>query len=172
MATSKELLTNLADELRTLTNTTDKMGLSKMAEHVSDANAEVDEQSAVVDELMAALQGKSVPGGSETPAYETCTVHVKAQRAGTIHLSYITLADGVPTCVAPCSTYAYDDDIEVIVGSFIVFGANATAPTYFPMTVTGDIECINSSSLTMQTANTCGFVFKINGDGTITSNSY
>lgn len=88
MATSKELLTNLADELRTLTNTTDKMGLSVMAGHVSDANTEVDEQSAVVDELMAALQGKSVPGGSGG-SVETCTVTVNCLNTMKVYLDLV-----------------------------------------------------------------------------------
>ena len=88
MATSKELLTNLADELRTLTNTTDKMGLSVMAGHVSDANAEVDEQDALVTELMAALQGKSVPGGSGG-AVETCTLTLSTDVTGAYLTRYV-----------------------------------------------------------------------------------
>ena len=67
MATSKELLTNLADELRTLTNTTDKMGLSVMAGHVSDANNEIDTSDALVEQIISAMSGKSVP--------ERATVH-------------------------------------------------------------------------------------------------
>ena len=91
--TVSSLLTNLADELRTLTNTTDKMGLSVMAGHVSDANTEVDEQSAVVDELMAALQGKSVPGGGGGVEYEVVTIPAGATSA-TYALPRVTHAYG------------------------------------------------------------------------------
>lgn len=64
VVTVSSLLTNLADELRTLTNTTDKMGLSVMAGHVSDANTEVDEQDTMVEQIIAAMSGKAV--GSES----------------------------------------------------------------------------------------------------------
>lgn len=74
MATAKELLTNLANNLRDLTNTTDEMGLSKMAEHVGNASAETDEQDALVEQLMTAMQGKSVQGGNGS--VETCTLTI------------------------------------------------------------------------------------------------
>lgn len=95
MATSKELLTNLADELRTFTNTSDKMGLSKMAEHVAEANDEVDSQDALVEQLISAMQGKSVPGGDASGGiqYEIITIPAGATSA-TYTLPRVTHAYG------------------------------------------------------------------------------
>lgn len=166
MATSKELLTNLADELRTLTNTTDKMGLSVMAGHVSDANTEVDEQSAVVDELMAALQGKSVPGGSSgTSTYETCTVTLTSGDTG-YAVMYYTLEDNEPVCKTifdGMSNFNYT--IEPIVGSYIVFGcAGCIAPLYITLSGTGSYASLSSKTIPL---NTWGVTIQITGDGTI-----
>ena len=68
-----------------------------MAEHVSDANTEVDEQDVLVTELMEALQGKSVPGGG-SGSVETCTVNLTISDAGAPSFLYVFgthLIDGV-----------------------------------------------------------------------------
>lgn len=57
-------MTAIADEIRELSGTTAAMGLDAMAAHVSDANAEVDEQAIMIEELLGALDGKSAPEGS------------------------------------------------------------------------------------------------------------
>ena len=79
MATSKELLTNLADEIRVLSGTTEPLGLTEMATSVNDANDEVADQTDLIAQIASALQGKSVPGGGGSSgggSIETCTVTV------------------------------------------------------------------------------------------------
>lgn len=164
MATSKELLTNLADELRTLTNTTDKMGLSVMAGHVSDANDDIDASDALVEQIMSAMSGKSVP-----PAYETCTVTISNYRGGSFHIEYYTLQDGVPVMKSECSQNAYSNyAIDVIVGSHMVAGVCSLAPGTNPNTITGGIVRADSSTDYTQPAGTGGMCFLVTGDGSIT----
>lgn len=56
-------MTAIADEIRTLSGTTDPMGLDAMATNVSNANEEIADQEALMEQLRSALEGKSVGGG-------------------------------------------------------------------------------------------------------------
>lgn len=130
-----------------------------------------DTQAVQIAEIAAALDGKAVSGGgSSLPVYETCVVHIKSAKAGSTQLVYYTLENGVPICkaIGP-KMLPFDVDIDVIVGSHVVFGIPTTVQAYVPMTITGDITCINSSSTTGQPGESCGYVFKINGTSTITA---
>ena len=141
MATSKELFTNLADELRDLTNTTDKMGLSKMAEHVADANDEVDEQSTMIDELLTALEGKAVGGGSGA-GVETCTVTITTYAPIYVYLGTHTTYDGElhfndnggetsedPVVISGNSAGEYVVN-DIVVGSVIEISAYSPNPEF------------------------------------------
>lgn len=71
--TVSSVLTDLADEIRVLSGTTEPLGLSEMATNVNDANDEVADQTDLIAQLASALQGKSVPGGGEDVTAETET---------------------------------------------------------------------------------------------------
>lgn len=59
-------MTALADEIRTLSGTTDAMGLDAMKTHVSEANDEVNNQVELLAQVVVALDGKAASGGSDT----------------------------------------------------------------------------------------------------------
>ena len=58
-------MTAIADEVRTLSGTTDKLSLDEMAFHTREANTEVSEQAEMIQQLKNTLQGKVAPGASE-----------------------------------------------------------------------------------------------------------
>lgn len=62
-----ESLTNIADEIRTLSGTTASMGLDAMKTHIEDANSEVDSQVELLAQAVAALEGKASGGGVTLP---------------------------------------------------------------------------------------------------------
>lgn len=66
-------MTALADEIREISGETGKLGIDAMTTKVSEANDQVAEIESLISELDAALDGKSVSGGSGA-AVETCTV--------------------------------------------------------------------------------------------------
>lgn len=70
-----ESLTAIADEVRTLSGTTELMGLDAVATNVGEANTEIDNQVELLAQAVAALEGK-VSGSGGGAAVETCTVTV------------------------------------------------------------------------------------------------
>ena len=60
----------LADEIRELSGTTAKIGLDDMTTHVANANTEIDDQATLLEQAIAALEGKAAGSGG---AVETCT---------------------------------------------------------------------------------------------------
>ena len=73
-------MTAIADEIRTLSGTTEAMGLDAMATNVGNANSEVDNQADLISQIVTALEGKAVggPGGN----IETCAVTIELHPTG------------------------------------------------------------------------------------------
>lgn len=61
-----ETLTNIADEVRTLSGTADLMGLDAMANHVGNANTEIAGQEGLIAQIARALGGKANNGGGDS----------------------------------------------------------------------------------------------------------
>lgn len=57
-----EKMTAIANEVRTLSGVSDKLGLDEMASHTKDANTEVDTQKDLIQQIAEALQGKAALG--------------------------------------------------------------------------------------------------------------
>ena len=66
-------MTALADEIRELSGTTEKIGLDDMTTHVANANTEIDDQTALLEQAIAALEGKTAVG-SPAPVLQDKTV--------------------------------------------------------------------------------------------------
>lgn len=77
-------MTAIADEIRVLSGTTETMGLDAMATNVGNANDEIAEQAALIEQIAAGLVGKmgSGSGGSGTGSVEACTVTLQCYESG------------------------------------------------------------------------------------------
>ena len=67
-------MTALADEVRTLAGTTAKLGIDAMTTNVQSANSEVENQTTLLAQAIAALEGKTAGGGSAAPVLQNKTV--------------------------------------------------------------------------------------------------
>ena len=65
-----ESLTAIADEVRTLSGTTELMGLDDMATNVGEANTEIDNQVELLAQAVAALEGKASGSGVTLPTLD------------------------------------------------------------------------------------------------------
>lgn len=73
----KDDLQPLADEIKELGGVSGAITLGQMETKLQDANAEISEQDALVEQLISAMQGKSVPPSvGEGGSIETCTVTI------------------------------------------------------------------------------------------------
>lgn len=73
MSTVNSKMTAIADEIRTLTNTTEPMGLDAMATNIETANTATTTQESLISQIQTALIGKAGSGGNNEPV-ETATV--------------------------------------------------------------------------------------------------
>ena len=72
MSTVNSKMTAIADEIRTLTNTTEAMGLDAMATNIETANTATTTQESLISQIQTALIGKAA-GGSGSGGIETVT---------------------------------------------------------------------------------------------------
>lgn len=82
-------MTAIANEIRTLSGTTGKMGLDAMATNVNEANAEISEQENLIGQIVAALENKAAGGGSANIETCTVTVDIGAPISGNIVCKYV-----------------------------------------------------------------------------------
>ena len=67
-----EKMTAIANEVRTISDTDEAIGLDKMAEYLNGANAEVNSQTELIAQIQSALEGKVV--GSSEPVLQNKTI--------------------------------------------------------------------------------------------------
>lgn len=85
MATVNEKMTAIADPIRTLMGATGALGLDAMASNLTGANTEVADQTALIAQIIEALEGKAGAGAPEINGFPF--------QAGTITLSAATTED-------------------------------------------------------------------------------
>ena len=95
MTTVNSKMTAIADEIRTLTNTTEAMGLDAMATNINNANTATTTQEDLISQIQAALISKA--GGSGSGSYETCTVTITGAKVGIAGISYTKVENGILT---------------------------------------------------------------------------
>ena len=66
-------MTALADEIRTLSSTTEKIGLDEMATHVEEANTEISSQTELIEQIAEAVRTKATPSGGTDTSDATIT---------------------------------------------------------------------------------------------------
>lgn len=117
-------------------------------------------------------------GGSGGGSVETCTVTIEKIPAN-YNLIYQYVENGEVRCKSVYFPMDLDaqlqqmlsiDTSHIVKNSFIVFGKSTIASSIVGGNTTGDVEIVgkNGSSFDTQTGNTCGHIFKVKGDCSIT----
>ena len=120
-------LTNLADKIRVLSGTEDALTPSQMTSNVQSANDEVDAQSALIDQLSAALEGKAGGSGSGGGSVGSCTVEISTSEGVINDSTYSCVIDGVLTSVNTNGNNAKSVVLnDVVCGSFVCLSMSST----------------------------------------------
>lgn len=113
-------LTGMADEVRTLADTTDKMSLEAMTDNVAQANEKVDSQSEVIAQIKTALQGKAVSVSDPIPenAAIVFEYHTEGDYVGEIKKIIINRSTELPSNMfsdnkVPNKYYNYVEEVEL-----------------------------------------------------------
>lgn len=127
------------------TNTT---SLRTIAEKVNDVNNEVITQADLIAQVAQAMQGKGVPGGSESEVQENAPVTFSYRAEETDYLPdimYLHWANGeLHFCWKYPSTLSGSFEINVALGHmvFIIPGTENNSGFVRSCSVTGDISCL------------------------------
>lgn len=137
MATVNSKMTAIADEIRTLTNTTEAMGLDAMATNINDANAATTTQESLISQIQTALIGKA-GGSSDTTATVTNNSSLKLYCAD-LNNNIVCIGQSQSnqsiTCKIP--TLAFSDNVTIpgmatVTGNYISVGMRG-------IWITGDV---------------------------------
>lgn len=146
----EQTLKNIADSIRAKSGKTDKMLPSAM--------------STEIDNLSS--------GGSGS--VETCNVVLSYPAKYNLMYHYVDNGEikcktcYLPIAVSPSMYSSLGLDFSCVAkGSYLVCGVCVNVQTTVLASVSGDVECL-SDSISAQSGFTCGHIFKINGDCTIT----
>jgi hypothetical protein len=144
MVTVSEKMTALADEIRELSGTATAKSLGAMQVDVDAANAEIAEQTELLEQIATALEGKAAGGSSEV--IQTCTVKITTN-ANVMGVFYQTYSNGIiiSNCLSPMSVNLTEEQIltDVICNSMIV----APVKTTWPAVTVNGTEVSSSRSM-------------------------
>ena len=125
-------MTALADEIRELSGTTDKLGLDAMTDSVGSANAEVASQEELIASIMSALEGKALEGTINITVDANGLITVKGgDRVATRQLAFqpaTTITPSSTSQVAVSSGHYTGGDI-VVAGDSSLVAENIKAGT-------------------------------------------
>ena len=170
MLIQSENLTAIADKIRVLSGTENAMGLDAMATYVGTANDDVGTQTDLLAQAVAALEGKAGGGsgsGGGSSTVETCTVTLSSTSSTEGNtLIYHTVENGEVIMKTHYFSYSVSllyPSVTCVKNSFLCWGKSTLKDsTDAPFSISGGIQQISHNI-----ANTCGVVFKITGDCTI-----
>lgn len=118
-------MTAIADEVRTLSGATDKLGLDKMASHTREANTEVSEQAEMIQQLKSILQGKTEGGVPEDLSAELNEQEALIEQLRTVLASKASGGGGI--ALDDIATKAIKGDVVLSVdtiGSYTFHGCS------------------------------------------------
>lgn len=127
-------MTSIADEIRVLSGGTEKIGLAEMAEDLGEANAEVDTQADVIEQIAAALEGKAL---EPSVKLESCVVTLKLDG------SKVTYQQVVGGQVSAATITVSDATVDLNVQKNSIISIHRTTSATSNFGTTGGIEAVD-----------------------------